>query len=217
VTTLQLLIPVFMFTIPIISMIVLGCTILIKPVSAINRRWYLAIFLPLLIANPLALLDQTDPPFSDWATLIILLAADALLVVGFFLVFRGMTVYGLTLEDTQDLLINNLKELGFDVQKIIGAKAYWLGKVKDAHILTIRRGDISEQIWLAQQFNEIILRVDSRQGWQILKSVVSEIRQQKTAYQFSSHAVGILFIVLAIVFGALTWIFFFEPRLILIE
>ncbi len=215
--TPELLIPVLMFTTSIISMIILGCAILIRPVSAINRRWYLAIFLPLLIANPLALLDRTNPPFSDWPTLIILLAADALLVVGFFLVFRGMTVYGLTLEDTQDLLIKNLKELGFNVQKKIGEKAYWLGKVKDAHILTIKRGDISEQIWLTQQFNEVILRVDSQKGWRLLKSVMPGIRKQKTTYQFSSHAMGVLFIILALVFAALTWIFFFEPRLILIE
>lgn len=78
-------------------------------------------------------------------------------------------------------------------------------------------GDQNVDIRIRNRFNEIIVQAESKMGRQILKDLFPQILETKDAPMNKSRATGVLFIVLGLVFAVLGWIFFFEPRLILLE
>lgn len=215
--TLQLI----LFAIPTLTLLAIGGVILIKPVSVINRRWYLLVFLPLLLANAAAILEN-DPSagaFSSAANwrLWLVLIADLAMAVGVTLVFRGALVYGLNAAETEGLLASTLRDKGYEVHSHVGEKRVLWGSSLDARILTVNQDGQAVDLWITERFNEVIIHAESRNGFVLLKQALPEIPKVERPYDFKSHAMGILYIILAVVFAVLFWIFFFEPRLILIE
>ena len=73
-----------------------------------------------------------------------------------------------------------------------------------------------EKIWVIERFYEVVLRASSQQGVCLVRQLLPELRQVEQPYDFRRHAVGILYMLLGVVLAVFGWIFFFEPRLILV-
>lgn len=209
-----------LFIIPGIVLIALGVVILVKPVSVIDRRWYWAVFLPLLLANPLALIENSPiwPGIGpiNWRVGLIL-AADIILVIWIILTFRGYMVFGVNAEGTLSTLEETLQSMDYDVETRMGEKRVLWGRAWEARILDVFWSGQTTEIWITERFNDVVIHTDSAAGRSLLKEVLSSLREVENPYVFKDHAMGILYIVLAVVFAVLGWIFFFEPRLILID
>ena len=213
-------IQIALFFIPSLVLIAMGVVILVKPISIINRRWYLAVFLPLLIANPLAIVENNllqEGSFVVGWRLWLILAADFVMMAGIFWFLRGWMVYGPGAEDVQKLLIAYFQDQGLTVEVFTEKKRARLGGVWDVPIIRVKGPGQSEEIWVTERFNEILIRTDSSSGTCLVKHALPSLRRVEKRYDFSRHAVGILYIVLGVVMAVLGWIFFFEPRLILVE
>jgi len=219
IQTIQVL-QLILFIIPGLVLIAMGVVILIKPVSVINRRWYWFVFLPLILANPLALIENSPiwPGIGpiNWRVGLIL-AADIFLVIWIILTFRGTMVFGLGASETLSILKETLQSMDYEVEMRTGEKRVLLGRALEARILNVSRADVFAEIWISERFNEVVIRTDSKAGRSILKTVLASLRQMEKPYDFKDHVMGVLYIVLAVVFAVLGWIFFFEPRLILID
>ncbi len=211
----------FLFTCPILTLISIGVLILIKPVTVINRRWYLAILIPLLAANPVVLISNlltlTENGWESGSYLVVLLTilADLAITVGFAWALRGVMVHGLTEAEVQTQLKALLTQKGYTVTEKTGKKSFLWATYDQAYILTVQSGEMTGDIWMAESVNEVVIRVDTKQGGKLLKSILPKLRQIEKPYQFKRHAIGIIYLVVALVFAVLTWIYFFEPRLIL--
>ena len=209
-----------LFIIPGVVLIIMGIVILAKPVSVIDRRWYWAVFLPLLLANPLALIENSPiwPGIGPvtWRVWLIL-AADIFLVVWIILAFRGYLVFGVNVGETQSTLKEAFESMGCEVKVRTGEKRSMWGTAWEAQIMDVSQPGQSAEIWMTERFNEVVVRADTKSGRLLLKTVLPSLRQLEKPYRFKDHAMGVLFIVLAVVFAVLGWIFFFEPRLIFIE
>jgi len=74
-----------LFALPILSLFGLGVYLLLKPVNVINRRWYLLVIAPLLVANPIFVLEDTfnaeGSSSLGWRFWLVLMV-DILLLVG---------------------------------------------------------------------------------------------------------------------------------------
>lgn len=218
ILTLQIL-QVSLFSIPIIVLIVLGLVILLRPVAVVDRRWLLLTFLPLLVANLLAAVMgdiQNDiVALLDWRFWAIV-AVDAALVVGIGFWLRGIALYGLTLTTTESLCRTALQAAGYDVSVRIGEKRTLLTTERQATIFTVLIEDAEEEIWLTYRAGEVIIRTDSARGRALLKQILPTFQKHQAGYVFQYHAMGILYLVLAVVLLVLGWIYFFEPRLVLV-
>ena len=217
--TLQIL-QFVLFVIPVVALITLGGVILLKPVSVVNRRWYLAVFLPILFANSLILLESillnAGGGLTIWRFWLILLV-DVFLIVGVSWYFRGFMVFGLNAADTETILKDALLSKGYVVQQQVGKKSILWGKPWAAQILTVNTNGSTEDIWITERFNEVLVRVDSSKGLNILKGGLPSLRKVERPYTFEAHAFGLLFLVVAVVLGVLIWIFFFEPQLLILD
>ncbi len=216
--TLQI-IQLVLFILPILTLFGMGGVILLKSVTIINRRWFLLIFLPLLFANPLAILENTlaNPSRTvDWR-LWLILTADLALAVWLLLSFRGFMVYGLDSNETVELLKDLFQGQGLEVHLQAGKKRLLWGKTWDAKALTIDSQGQKKDIWIIERFHEVLVHTDSKVGLTRLKEILPSLRKIERPYAFKSHAMGVLYLVLGVVLAVLSWIFFFEPRLILIE
>ncbi len=216
--TLQIL-QLILFSIPILALLGIGGKILKKTVSIINRRWFLCVFLPLLLANPLIILESYSIEDSlipaDWRLWLILIT-DLALIVGITWVFRGFMVIGLNQSEVKNIIFCGLQDRGHKVKSHTGKKQVLLGRVWNALILTISTNGHQEDIWITEGFNEVLIRVDSSAGLGILKHVLPALRTEEKPSNFKARTLGFLYIVLAVVFAVLSWILFFEPRLIVI-
>ncbi len=214
--TLQLI----LFAIPVVVLMGLGAVILVRPVSVVSRRWFLGVFLPLLLANPLALLEDNvqvgGPAVFGWRFWVILIA-NLVMVVWIVYSFRGFTVYGLTQEEVLTHLTAMLTEQGGSVTSRQGERSSLMGKAREGRVLTFEYEGGVEEIWIAEHFYEVHIRAESAVGRRYLRGAFASLRKMQKPYNFSRHAMGILFNILAVVFAVFSWIFFFEPRLILIE
>ena len=191
--------------------------ILVKPVCIINRRWYLVVIAPLLLANPLVILENTlrsEGAISLGWRFWVVLVVDILLLVGITWWFRGYLVYGLSASEVEDVLKHEFEERGLEVQKNIGVKSSLMGGSGDAHVLTVTAQGTSADIWISERYKEVLLQVDTKRGYQILKCELSSLRETDLPYQIKAHLMGILFIIFAFVVAVMLWIFFFEPKLI---
>jgi len=211
---------VILFLIPILSLFVIGGLILIKPVCLIHRRWFLVVFLPLLIANLLAILQNylmiDGSAAIDWQ-LWLILTADLLLIMVITWTFRGWSVYGLDGDKVQDLVLGYLQSQGLDFDVDDGEISTLFGRISDARLINVHWMGKDVVIQIGERFNEVSIRTGTPRGACFLKGALSKIRCAQTIYAFKRHAVGILYIVLGAVFAVLSWIFFFEPRILLIE
>jgi hypothetical protein len=212
--TLQIF-QVILFNIPVIALLTIGILILSRSVSIIDQRIFLAVFIPLLLANTLAFLES-DGLRLDWRAWLILVA-DLVLITGAVWFLRGFQVYGLKPETVQTVLVEAFQRQGFSVETRPEEKHDLWGRVREACLVTIENGDVHHQVWITARFNEVFIRAKYRSSGKILRPVLPELQGEKDSYEFKAHAVGILYIILALVFALLTWVFFFEPRFIIIE
>lgn len=74
-----------LFALPMLLLLGLGSYFLLKPVNVINRRGYLLVIAPLLVANPIFILEDTFNPEGNpslgWRFWLVLVV-DILLLVG---------------------------------------------------------------------------------------------------------------------------------------
>jgi hypothetical protein len=217
--TFQLL-QVTLFSLPIIALVVLGIVILVKPVVIIHRRWYLIVFLPMLLANLLPYLENVlsvEPAAGSNWRLWLIVAADLLLTGWIVHTFRGLQLIGLPAKDITHHMEQLLISEGYQVQLSTTKKEALWGSQSQTHVLIVSVENHNEEIRIIEKTNETILQIDSPNRASIFKSLLLNLRNSKVAYDFKQHAMGLLYIVLAMVLGVLGWSFFFEPRLILIE
>lgn len=207
---------VILFAVPVVALLAIGGVILHRPVSIVDRRGFLVILIPLLLANTLAILAGRGELHMDWRTWLIL-GADLVLIAGAVRFSRGFQVYGLTPETVEQILVNVLREKGFTVETVSTEKRDLWGKTRNAHLLSAGKAGQMHRFWLTARFNEVLIRAERWADTKHLHQALPALRVEKVSYDFKAHAVGVLYIVLALVFAVLVWIFFFEPRFILID
>jgi hypothetical protein len=220
ILTLKIL-QVSLFAVPVVALIVLGLVILLRPVAVINRRWLLLTFLPLLVANLLAaVVGDTQngiallPDWRFWAMVVV----DVALAVGISIWLRGVALYGLPLATAEALCKEALEAQGYSVTARIDEKRTLLTTVPQATILTVTIEGREEEFWLTLRAGEVVVRTDSQRGMALLRQkVLPALRDHQTPYVFQAHAMGVLYLVLAVVLLTFGWIYFFEPRLVLVE
>lgn len=214
IETLQIL-QVILFSIPVVVLLVIGIMILARSVSIIDQRIFLAVFIPLLVANTLAIFEGNSLRL-DWRAWLIL-AADLVLITGAVWLLHGVQVYGLKAETVETVLAEAFRQQGFTVETRQAEKRDLWGRTREASLLTVENADMRHYIWITARFNEVFIRPEHLSSRNILHQALPALQGEKVPYEFKAHAVGILYIILALVFALLTWIFFFEPRFILID
>ncbi len=211
---------VILFSIPIMALLVIGLIILSRSIAILNRKWLLLVFLPLLMANIVAIFTNESLGFqtlvADWQFWLILGVDLALVVVG-AITLRGYAVYGLTPEQVEQALVQAMADAGYTATTAqVEWKSNW-GRAAEAIIITWEAEGQSRSCAITSQTGEVMIRTKSRSDLKPLSAFIGEIRQINNAYEFSQHAVGVLYLVIAFVLAVFGWIYFFEPRLILIE
>ena len=209
-----------LFSIPVLYLLALGLLILFKPVTVLDRRWMLLAFLPILVDNLLAIFGNETLSLAEilrdgyfW----LILGADLALGVGIALTLRGQVIYGLSREQVEKALIQSIGEAGYSVASAGGEwKTLW-GRTFEAVVITWEAGGQSRSCAVTSRAGEVMVRVKSRGDRKVLRPFLVEIRNIKNTYDFSQHATGVLYLVIAVVLAVFGWIYFFEPRLVLIE
>jgi hypothetical protein len=212
--TLQIM-QVVLFAIPILTMLGIGLLILLRPVSIIDRRMFLVVFIPLLLANTLMILVGDDLQL-DWRAWLVL-GANVVLIAGAIYLARGALVYGLTPEAVEQIFADMLRKKGFEVETRRLEKQDLWGRTRDACLVNAEKDTESHQFWITARFNEVLIRAEQRASRAALQVVIPALLQVVVPYDFKKRATGVLYIVLAVVFAILVWILFFEPRFILID
>lgn len=209
-----------LFTVPIGTLIVLGVIMLSKSIIVLQRRLYLLVVFPLILANLLAILENNltnqSPPFSNWRFWLVILADLAFFVLAMWL-FRGFQVIGLDASETMGVLKDSFEESDNIVHLSVDEKRTLWTNYPNALILVVQQPDGVMEFWAVERQYEVLLKSDSPQGNAQLRKLLPRLRNIKKPYDFQAHAVGVLYIVLALVIAVLGWIFFFEPRLIIVD
>lgn len=209
-----------LFFIPILYLLVLGLLILFKPVTIMDRRWMLLAFLPILLDNLLAIFGNET---LSWEQILrdgyfwLILGADLALGIGITLTLRGYVVYGLAQEQVEQALVRAMTDAGYSVTAAQGEwKSTW-GRAYEAVVITWEMEGQSRSCAMTSRTGEVMVRTKARSDLRLLSAFMGKIRNVKNPYEFSQHAVGVLYLVIAFVLAVFGWIYFFEPRLILIE
>ncbi len=219
---LQLLqiLQISLFGMTVLGLFIFGLLILIKPVLILHRRWFLMIFLPLLLANPLALIEEIITPGEtlplNWRLGLVLLVDLGLILAGYWLL-RGWQVFGLTEEETTVALKRWLDANGWTYNLQIAERTTWWGGKHRARQFQIQQENQALTFWVTGQDVEVRLQGGSRSADKILRQALPALKSIEKNYHIQDHMAGILFLIMALVLAVLGWIFFFEPRLILIE
>lgn len=209
-----------LFSLPVLGLVLLGLLILIKPILIFHRRVYLLMFLPLLLANPLALIEENTLPAEtlalDWRFWLVLVL-DLVLIAAAVRLLDGWLAYGLTEKEAADTLAAWFLAQSWEVSLNPGVKTTWWGGKRQAQHLQASRGDRRLRFWLLSQGSEVRLQGETQESNKYLKKALPAMRRVERPYDLQDHLPGTLYIVLAVVMIVLGWIYFFEPRLILIE
>lgn len=208
------------FIISVLSLSAVGFVILVRPVAVLNRRWVLSAFLPILLDNLLAMFGHET---LSWEQILrdgyfwLILGADLALGIGIALNLRGYVVYGLTQEQVEQALVRAMTDAGYSVTAAQGEwKSIW-GRASEAVVVTWEMEGQSRSGMITSRTGEVMARTKSNGDLRALSPFLGEIRNIKRPYQFSQHAAGVLYLVMAVVLAVFSWIYFFEPRLVLIE
>ena len=211
---------VVLFTIPVLTFLMLGGLILLKPVAVISRRWMPLALIPLLLDNLLAILRNETLTLTEifqdgyfW----LILGADLALGIGVVLFSRDVAVYGLTLAQVRETLVRAMQAEGFSVEAGPGEWKSFLGQTSEAVVIRWEKNEEQQSCAITSRSGEVMIRAKSRNDLKQLRAFINAIRRMESPYVFSQHAVGVLYLVVAVVLAVLGWIYFFEPRLILIE
>ena len=211
---------VILFSIPVLALLVTGLIILLRPIAVLNRKWLLLFFLPLILANIAAIFTNESIGFqmlvTDWQFWLILCVDLAMAVVG-AVTIRGYAVYGLTPEQVEQVLLQAMTDAGYPATAARGHwKSNW-GRASEAIIVTWEAGGGSRSCAITSRLGEVIIHTQSRSDLKPLSAFIGDLRHRTNEYEFSQHAVGVLYLVMAVILAVFGWIYFFEPRLVLIE
>ena len=214
------IVQISLFAACILGVFTLGLLILVKPILILPRRWFLVIFVPLLAANPLALLEELILPGSsasvDWR-LWIILAVDLVFAAAAFVIFRGWQVYGLSKQEIEGALGTWCTQQTWQFEAHDAEKKTLWGGSRTATCIHITRESQVFTLWIIDQGSETRLEVETPHARRFLRSILPDLQRVGKPYHLQDHLSGILYIILAVVLAVMAWIFFFEPRLILIE
>ena len=217
--TLQIL-QISFFAVTVLGLFILGLLILARPVLIFRRRWFLLIFLPLLLANPLALVEEyallESSPSTSWRLWLTLVVDLGLIAAGLWLL-SGWLVYGLSEQEAANTFQIWCEARGWELNRQPDIRTTWWGGSRQAQRFQASKNDQTHVFWLLSQGGEVRLEGETREANFFLRKALPALNQVNRPYQLQEHLTGILYIVLAIVLAVLGWIFFFEPRLILIE
>jgi len=209
-----------LFAVSVLGLLILGLSILFKTVLILPRRLFLLIFLPLLLATPLARIEgyatPGETPALDWRLGLVLVVDLGLIITGYW-VLNGWLVYGLSEMETDQALKDWFSTQGWSYDSRLAERSTLWGGNRQAKRLEIHREGQTFSFWLLAQGSEVRLEGEPGEARKILRQAVHTLARVERAYHFQDHTAGILYIVLAIVLAVLGWIFFFEPRLILID
>jgi len=209
-----------LFILPVLGLFILGLLILIQPVFIFHRRLYLLIFLPLLLANPLALIEEyvlpEATPSLDWRLWLVLVVDFGLVAAG-YLLLSGCLAYGLSEEGVENSLQSWFEAQGWEFRASTGTRSTWWGGQQTARHLQASSGNQSLTLWLLSQGGEVRIQGETHEDQKFIHKALPTLRQVEKPYHFQDHLTGLLYIVLAVVLAVLSWIFFFEPRLFLID
>jgi len=219
---LQLLqtLPIIFFTISIVGWLFLGLLILVNSVLVLHRRVFLLIFLPILAANPLALFEElalpsqnASPNWRLWAVL----AVDLALAVAGYWLLTGWQIYGLSEGETEGALKTWCDEQGWEVDsQLAERKTLWGGNRMGIRLTVLCKGQ-TLVLWLLGGANETRIEGETPKARECIRQMLPALRRPEKPYRLKEHLTGALYIVLAVVLAVLAWIFFFEPRLVLID
>lgn len=209
-----------LFFIPVGALLALGILFLARAVVILNRRWYLFVFIPLIFANPFAVIENSFindiSIMDDWRFWLVIIV-DIILLVGGTLLFRGFQIIGLNASETMAVLKDLGKNRYNSVDLHTGEKRTFWGETRNAIILTVQDQEKQYDVWVMEKQGEVLLQADSVGGTDLIKQAVPVLRKVRKAYVLKDHVLGVLFIVFAVVLAVLGWIFFFEPRLLVID
>jgi hypothetical protein len=210
---------IVLFTIPVAALWAMGFLLLLRPVNILHRRWRLLVLIPLLAANLLAALENnlySDAGFTVGWGFWLVLGIDLVLGMGLWLTSSGFLIFGLSAQEVEAAITAGCREVGMRVTSSQREELLFLGgreAVSQLHI----EGDQNVDIRIRARLNEIIVQAESTVGRQLLRDLFPLLQGAKANPTSNSRATGVLYLVLGLVFAVLGWIFFFEPRLILIE
>ncbi len=214
------IVQVILFCMPVLTLLILGVVIWMKTVSVVNRRWYLAILVPLLLANLLAVWVDVPSNGSSvggswqfWLTL----AVDSILSGLTIFSSRGALVYGVSAAQIEKALTQAFREKGAKISFRSGERRALLRGKQEARILDIHTTEQFKQIIILERFNEVLLQGVSRAAMADLRNRLPDQDYPDEIYNLEYRWAGALYIVLAVIFAVSVWVFFFEPRLIMIE
>lgn len=209
-----------MFIIPIVSLWTMGALLFLRPVNILHQRWRLLVLLPLLIANLLAALENNlfnESGFTVGWGFWMVVGIDLVLGVGLWIASSGFLVFGLGAEEVEEVLTEGFREMGMQVTANEEEETLLLKGRETVRLLRVDNGQEEIYLKVHERFNETIVQADSQAGRQLFKDLKPKILLGKDISRHKSRATGVLYLILGLVFAVLGWIFFFEPRLILLE
>lgn len=212
---------VVFFTIPVVILVGMGVYILITPIGFIPRRWFLGVFLPFLLANPLAIIeDQLSEGASltsDWRFWLILVADLTLAGIILRIYRSGWLVCGIDADQLVRQLAAYFEDHGRTVAIRQDQKQPLLGRLWEAQVIQVSESGQVHEIWIMTRDSEVRIQVETAVEASLVRRALIAIRQGERLTDFRLRAVGVLYIVLGLVIAFFGWIYFFEPRLILLE
>jgi len=212
---------VVFFTIPVVILVGMGVYILITPIGFIPRRWFLGVFLPFLLANPLAIIeDQLSEGASltsDWRFWLILVADLTLAGIILRIYRSGWLVCGIDADQLVRQLAAYFEDHGRTVAIRQDQKQPLLGRLWEAQVIRVSESGQVHEIWIMTRESEVRLQVETAVEASLVRRALIAIRKGERLTDFRLRAVGVLYIVLGLVIAFFGWIYFFEPRLILLE
>ena len=212
---------IILFAIPAMVLVGMGVCILISPLCLIHRRWFLAVFLPFLLANPLAIvanqMSEATVLSSDWRFWLILVADLGLATILLWIYRRGWLMFGFDGDQAASQLAAYFTNQGMKVTLRQEERRSLFGNHLEEQVIRVSGDDLRENLWVMTRSGEVRLQVESVVGSGLIRRALAALRQDTKTSDIKLRAVGVLYIVMAAVIGFLGWIFFFEPRLILLE
>lgn len=219
-TNILQIIQVILFCSPVLTLIAMGLVILTKPVSVLDRRLLIMVFIPLLLANVLALLEDSlsngNPLGSTWRFWLTLVV-DLSLCLTVCVAFRGLIIHGMSAAQVEAALAAVFRQKEDVVTAQVVKKRTFLGGEQDVRRLDLKRSGQHKPLFIIDKVNEVLVRGISRRTAIDLSKALSEMESRDEATQAKSRRIGVLYLVMALIFAVSVWILFFEPRLVLIE
>jgi hypothetical protein len=97
-----------------------------------------------------------------------------------------------------------------------GEQKTLLSKPQNVTTLTVTQGEAAGTLWLTARAGEVVIHTRSRVMMKQLRPALASVGKNQREGGSPNRALGVLYLVVAVVFAVLTWIFFFEPRILVL-